>query len=554
VSAQSWLWEIPQGLEAGFRWPGYAEGELLVKFRERLASDDRARAARDEGDVLEETITPDGLVKVRLGAGRSVVGSIDRWSARGDVEYATVNLRARGFFTPNDTVISTFDLGWNLRSVGAYDAWDVGTGDPSVVLAIIDSGVAFEDHEIPPYEREFVKPDVTMYRRSPDLPGPFLPGWDFVHDDGHPNDDNGHGTNVATVAAGAANNVAGSAGIAFGVTILPVKVLDYRNDSSMEWIVAGIRFAADHGAHIANLSLGFPPIGLFRLSGFPENVIAHMFKPLHDAVSYAQRRGTILVAASGNFNASEVSPPAAYPGVIAVGASNVDNRRSSYSSFGRALDFVAPGGDFTELNGDQVQDGVAVLSIKPHRSEGSLANPDSFNVFVFFGTSAAAPHVAGAVALLMSRGLTKQGAIEQTLRATAIHPFALKPGSDPEYGAGLIQIDAAMRDLVPAHGLNLARALDTSARPSVRLLSGNPARGGASLALRVLRPGPVRVRVFDVSGALVRSLLDGDAPAGERVLRWDGRTTGGAAAGSGIYFFRIETADGAVTRKVAFLR
>ena len=162
---------------------------------------------------------------------------------------------------PNDTTIATFDLAWNLRSVGAYDAWDVATGSPDVVLAIIDTGVAFEDHPIPSYEIPNVKPGVTMYRRSPELPGPFRPGWDFVNGDAHPNDDNGHGTFVATIAAGQASNTAGSAGIAFGVTILPIKVIDYRNDSAMEWIVNGIRFAADQGADIASLSLGFPPSG-----------------------------------------------------------------------------------------------------------------------------------------------------------------------------------------------------------------------------------------------------------------------------------------------------
>ena len=428
---QSWLQVLPTGLEPGLRWPGYAPDVLLVKFNEKVAPSQRKQAAAAEGADLLADVTPDGLVKVRLGPGQSVYAALERWSARGDVEYAAPNLYARGFFTPNDTVIATFDLAWNLRSVDAYDAWDVVTGDPSIVLAIVDSGVAFEDRAIPAHELRFVTPGITRYRRSPELPGPFLPGWDFVNDDPHPDDDNSHGTRVATIAAGAANNVAGSAGIAFGVTILPIKVLDYRTDSSMEWIVEGIRFAADQGADVVNLSLGFPPIGLFRALGFKESDLAHMFAPLRDAVNYAQRRGCILVAASGNFNADEVSLPAAYPGVIAVGATGVDDRRSSFSSYGTALDFVAPGGDFTDINQDHVQDGVATLSIKPFRSDGSLANPDSFGVFFFFGTSAAAPHVAGAVALLQSMGLRDQGAIEQTLRASASNPFRPNPDSIP---------------------------------------------------------------------------------------------------------------------------
>jgi len=538
---------------------GYVEGELLVKFREQLAPEDRARAARAEGDQVDRTITPDGLVKVKLAPGRTVLNSLTQWNARRDVEYAGPNPVAHAFFMPNDSVIATFDIAWNLRAVHAFDAWDVVRGDPRVVLAIIDSGVAYEDRLIPQAELAFVSPRAVSYRRSPEL-GPFLPGWDFVNDDPYPDDDYGHGTNVATIAAGAANNRAGSAGIAFGVTLLPIKVLDYRGDSSLELIVQGIRFAADHGANVANMSLGFPPIGLFRDLGFPENVLAHMFSPLRDAVDYAQHRGTILVAASGNFNAAQVSLPAGYPGVIAVGATNVDNRRSSYSSYGSALDFVAPGGDFTDLNGDGIQDQIGLLSIKPYRSDGSLANPDSFNVFFFIGTSAAAPHVSGAVALLLSKGLTRQSDIEQTLRATAVPPFAVNGGFDPEYGSGLIDLAAAVRFAPPGH---LRKAGDdgggdtgggTGDPVPPEILSGNPSRGGAYIAFQVRQPGVVRARIFDAHGRLVRTLFEGPSATGRRTVLWDGHASDGTTAPSGVYFFRLETPQGSAVRKVAFLR
>jgi serine protease len=476
---------------------------------------------------------------------------LDRWNARTDVEYAAPNLHARGFFTPNDTTIAEFDLAWNLRQVHAYEAWDVVTGDPEVVVAIIDSGVAFEDREIPAYERPFVKPGVTMYRRSPELPGPFRAGWDFVHEDPNPNDDNGHGTFVATIAAGAANNVAGSAGIAFGVTLLPIKIIDYRNDSEMDWIVKGIRFAADQGAHVANMSFGFPPYRLFRALGYPESFLTHMFKPLRDAVNHAQRRGTILVGAAGNFGAPEVSLPAAYPGVISVGATGPDDTRSSFSSYGEDLDFMAPGGDFGDVNGDHVQDGIFVLGMKPYRSEGSLANPDSFNVFVSFGTSDAAPHVTGAVALLLSLGLRDQGAIEQTLRATAVNRFRSNSGVDFAYGNGLIQLDRAVRNPVGAPSLN-SRAFGGSL--AARIESGNPARGSARIAFRLSRSGPARVRVFDVRGALVRTLEDRVQGPGEHAVTWDGLGAGGAPAASGVYWLRVDTAEGTAVRKVAFLR
>jgi len=526
----------------------YAADELLVRFRAGTSRSDRARLAREDGAELEREIANDGLVKMRLRPGDRVEQAIDRWSQRPEVEYATVNLRGRAFFVPNDSVIAQVDLAWNLRSVRAFDAWDVQTGDPSVILAIIDSGVAHADRAVPDYEKSVLWPNVTMYRRSPELPGPFLPGYDFIHDDPDADDDFGHGTQVATIAAGAANNLAGSAGIAFGVAIMPIKVLDFQGDSDISYFVQGIRFAGDHHAHVANMSFGFPPLTFFRdVLRLPPNVLAHMFRPLKEAVEYAQRQGVILVAAAGNFDANEVSLPAAYPGVISVGATGFDDLRTSYSSYGRRLDFVAPGGDVTERNGDGVQDQLFNLSIKPNRSEGSRAKPDSFGVFPFFGTSAASPHVAGAVALLLSRGYTSQGAIERTLRETAVIPAGKPNGLNLEYGNGLIQLDAAVRAKPPGRPAAIAGS-------AARLISPNPARAAAAISFRTEREGRVRLRVFDVRGALVRTLEDRWMPAGESVSRWDGARADGTRAPAGIYLFRLETPEGVQSRKVAIVK
>ena len=560
-----------QELTPEFGAPSFVEGELLVKFRDGSAPAERSRAARDEGDRLDRTITSDGLVRVKLGPGHTVLGALDRWNARRDVEYAAPNAVARAFFAPNDTLITrtSSDVAWNLRAVHAFDAWDVARGDPRVVLAIIDSGVAHEDRVIPEAELAFVSPRAHSYRKSPELPGPFVPGWDFVNDDAYPDDDYGHGTDVATIAAGLANNTAGSAGLAFGVTIMPVKVLDYRGDSNMGWIVEGIRFAADHGANVANMSLGFPPVRLLRLLGYPESFLAHMFKPLREAVDYAEHRGMVLVAASGNFNAPEVSLPAGYPNVIAVGATNIDNRRTSYSSYGNGLDLVAPGGDFTDLNRDGIQDQIGLVSIKPYRSDGSLANPDSIDTFFFIGTSAASPHVAGAAALLLSRGV-RANEVERTLRSTAVAPFAVNGGFDPEYGYGLLDLAAAVRfgpqGRSPATtggdgggdgsggdtGDGTGGATGDPVIPD--LFSGNPSNGGATIGFQVRQPGKVRVRIFDARGRLLRTLFDEESTVGRRTVRWDGRAADGTVAASGVYFFRIETPRGSAVRKFAFLR
>jgi serine protease len=561
-SAQAGLNVIPPETDFGWTAPGYVPDELLVKFRDGVATAGAMKTIRAMGASPKRVLTPDGLIQVKLPPNASVSDAIVSFNALPDVEYAAANAYAHGFFVPNDPVIGKFDLAWNLRSVGAYGAWDVVTGDPSIVLASIDTGVAYEDHPIPSYELAHVTPGVTVYRQSPELPGPFLPGYDFVNNDDHPNDDNGHGTTTSTIAAGQANNLVGSAGIAFGVTILPVKVLLYDSSGEMAAIVQGIRYAADQGADIANLSLGFPPVGQLIQHGVTKEVIRDFFRPLKDAVRYAQARGVILVAAAGNFEYPELSLPAGYPGVISVAATGEDNQIASYSSWGRGLSFVAPGGDFTELNGDHVQDGVAVWSIKPYRPsehDDNFANPDSFNVFFFFGTSGSAPHVSGAVALLMSLGVRNQGSIEEILRATAINPFGSKTnGPDPLYGGGLIQIDKAVQlaasRLSPTFALGARTGSGARTGPGARLVTENPSRGNAALALTMPREGSARVQLFDISGRLVRTLVDGRYPAGERLVRWDGKDDRGESVGSGVYFFRVTTPDGVETQRVAVLR
>ena len=539
----------PEAPDSEFPALGFVSGELLVKFKEPNTPGTIARALAQEGATLREQVTPDGLVRVGLGGSADVETVLDHWNRRADVAYAAPNLIAHAFFIPNDTTITITGYDWNLRQIDAYSAWDVVRGDPRIVLAIIDTGIAFENYAIPDYERPFVQAGATTYLQSPDLPGPFLPGWDFVHDDAHPDDDKGHGTTMATIAAGAANNIAGSAGVAFGVTILPIKVLNFDGEGDEDDIIQGIRFAADQGADVINLSLGYAPLSFFRdRLGLSQQDIVHMFNPLRDAVLYARAKGSIVVAAAGNFGADEVSLPAGFPGVIAVGATAPDGGRASYSSWGPGLDFMAPGG---EPETHRNQDYVWALGIRPHRAPGStLANPEVFGVFNGFGTSEAAAHVSGAVALLRSLGLKSQGSIEQTLRATALRSPGATGPFDSSSGYGLIQLGSAVRN--PVGGGRAASLLAPELQS--RLLSQSPARGSAAFAFRTTRPGLVSARIFDIHGALVRNLMNGSIQPGTHALAWDGLDEHGRAAPNGIYFLRIESPEGRASRKVAFLR
>lgn len=312
---------------------------------------------------------------------------------------------------PNDPL---FKYQWHLRAIQAPRAWAVSRGAGATV-AILDTGVAYEDR--------------GPYRRAPDLAGTrFVRGWDFVDGDAHPDDEPpverpSHGTHIAGVVAQTTGNGIGGAGVAPKAAIMPIRVLRPDTSGSPGDIAKGLRFAADHGADIANLSIAGP-------SDVPV---------VKDAIDYAASKGVTIVASVGNDGRSSVSFPAAYPQVIAVGALRRNRTRATYSNYGKALDLVAPGGD-GRLNstGDSVEDGVLQQTLR--------GGPSKWCYCYMASTSAAAAQVSGVAALLVASGRASHPAeIASALRSSAqdLGP----PGRDAQYGAGLVQAAAA---IVPA--------------------------------------------------------------------------------------------------------
>ena len=143
-----------------------------------------------------------------------------------------------------------------------------------------------------------------------------------------------------------------------------------------------------------------------------------------------------------------------------------------------------------------------------------------------------------------------QGQIESVLRSTAVNRFQSTNAFSTRYGYGLIQLDAAVR---MARGTGSAAAA-LPGTIQARMESGNPSSGDALLSYRLTRGGPVRVRVYDARGAMVRSLEDRFAPAGSHTIAWDGRNASGSAAASGVYWMRVDSPEGSAVRKVALLR
>jgi serine protease len=299
-------------------------------------------------------------------------------------------------------------------------------------VAVLDTGLAYETRG-----RFRRSPDISRYRLAK--------GWDFcshaghgadpcVGSDSHPDDQNGHGTHVASTIGEATNNALGETGLAYGATIMPVKVLDRFGDGDEGSIAAGIRYAARHGAQVINLSFEFGA----------SVQAAREIPKIAAAVREARKRGAIVVAAAGNSAATRVSYPAALSGVVSVGAVTDHGCLADYSNTGFGLDLVAPGGgDDAGLNEPQCNPrvpGKPILQLTFTRTNKAFHLPTSFE-----GTSMATPHVSATAALVIASGVLgrkpKPDAIERRLKDTARDLGTPRP--ERTYGAGLVDAGAA---------------------------------------------------------------------------------------------------------------
>lgn len=385
--------------------------EILVKFHTACPATDRAVHMASYGCTVTGRCGRTQVLRVQITSNRSSREVLAELAHDESVVYAEHNHVVWANFVPNDPL---YPYQWNLQAtamggINAEPAWDIHTGDPNVIVAVLDTGVAYENFD--------------GFRGAPDLAGThFVPGYDFIEDDAHPNDDHGHGTHVAGTIAQSTHNERGVAGVAFGCSLMPVKVLDVNGLGDHFTIAQGVRYAVDHGAHVINLSLGAPGNS----------------QTLRDALAYAYRHDVTVVCSAGNefLRGNPAIYPAAYDAYcLAVGASTLGQARAVYSGTGAFVDLVAPGGDvFSDDNDDSYGDGIL--------QETFSMDPRDFAFWFFQGTSMAAPHVSGAAALLYSRGLRTPDAVRATLEQTAVD---LGPkGYDEDFGWGLLDLGTAM--------------------------------------------------------------------------------------------------------------
>ena len=415
--------------------PAYVPGEVLVGYASRPPAAARLRTL---GVRISGAPTPGpGTALVRVPAGETVPEASARLRAVPGVTYAVPNYLAHiaGSWIPNDPGREHQRGGWQqmqwnfLSGAGlnAPSAWanliaDRRPGGRGVVVAVLDTGVAYRNW--------------GAYVRSPDFKGTaFTAPYDFVANNAFPLDREGHGTFTAGEIAEATNNGFALTGLAYGATVMPVRVLQADGTGDAATIARGIRYAVAHGAQVINLSLEFG-IGV-SAADIPDIV---------SAIRFAERHRVLVVGAAGNDEANQIAYPARVSGVLAVGATTEDRCLAWYSNGGPGLALVAPGGDDDAST-------TSDRSCHPDRNLPSISqltflsgsNPRRFGYQPgIYGTSMAAAEVAATAALVIASGVvgrhpTPQQVITRLERTARPLDNAARPNLQSGYGL----VDAA---------------------------------------------------------------------------------------------------------------
>ncbi|HMQ05383.1 MAG TPA: S8 family serine peptidase [Pyrinomonadaceae bacterium] len=380
------------------RFPSSVKNEVLIKFRTAL-NDSAARefVRKQKGELLEK-LGDTGWQRVRLPANLSVTSAVDRFGWSQDVEAVQPNFYYRLLATPNDPHFGSL---WGMTRISAPGAWDLNTGSESVVVANIDTGIKYDHEDL----------SANMWKNSGEIPGNGIDddgngfvddyyGYDFFFNDPDPMDEHGHGTHTAGTLGAVGNNGVGVVGVNWNVRIMAIKIYDstgYGTTSSMLINAYNyVRMMKERGVNIkvTNNSYG----GCDEACGFDQAT--------KDAIDALGRAGILQVFAAGNNGAnSDINPlyPAAYnsPWIVSVANSNTIDDRNTTSNYG-------------PLSVDLASPGTGILST--WLSPGNYAT--------FSGTSMAAPHVAGAVALIAAHHPTLSAASIKATVLNTVDPLA----------------------------------------------------------------------------------------------------------------------------------
>jgi serine protease len=446
----------------------YMRGSIIVKFKDDATRGGiSAATAQVAGTIADRSSWADfDIVDIPADADPEAAAAAMR--ARPDVAYAQPRYRNHAMARPND---SLYGNQWNFPAIDMERTWDIQPGaSADIIVAVLDSGMAFRSGSVR-YNSRFsfrLIPNGPVYpalgvvdvpfAAAPELgttgSSRFVSPRDFIWNDDLPVDLDGHGTHVAGTIGQLTNNGSGTAGMAYNVRLMPVKVIQGLWDEIFgspfegtdDVVARGVRYAADNGAKVINLSIG-------REEGGPATAVT-------DAIRYAIGRGCFVVVASGNTRAdgnqqNRLAQPAPdIPGMVAIGAVGRTLELAFYSTTGPYVELSAPGGDQRQggVTAGILQQTVDLDLLETYARPVSQYGPpraDAFAYEYFQGTSMATPHVSGFAALLMQQGITNPAAIEAAMKQFAIDRGTT--GRDDSFGFGLINPRATLR------GLGLAR-------------------------------------------------------------------------------------------------
>ena len=389
IPASAHAWQEPASAPMTVDAPASLPGQIVVDFRDDVSEADIQDVSAKTHIVLRDNspgVKDDGKVDVADVDPNEVDAILRRLAEDPRVEAAERAGVMQALWTPNDP---KFGEQWHMARAGAERAWEYACGQ-GVTVAVVDTGIACYDQD--------------GFMKGTDLAGTScVGGYNFVGKNEVAADDQGHGTHVAGTIAQTTNNGVGVAGLAHCAKLMPVKVLSGRGWGTMADVAEGVRWAADHGAQVINLSLGS----------------SQKSKVVENAVVHALKKGVVVVAAAGNSGRS-VGYPAGYDGVIAVSASDKNDNIAWFSSRGPEVAIAAPGVGVTQQ--------TICESGKNKCEIWGVLN----------GTSMASPHVAAAAALLVGQGITHPDAVKAVLQSTAT------PKEDKNlFGAGILDAGGA---------------------------------------------------------------------------------------------------------------
>ena len=566
----------------------FVPGEIIVRLKEGVAPDDRVKAMASMGAA--RALNHPNFYKIKLKPGMDVWAAVNQMGKDPSVQYAQPNYRYYAFGTACSPVVPTdiyysAPYYWPLTIIQAPQAWAyysnyaVTVAGPSigcpagsgVTVAVLDSGIS-RDHP------DLKQVPLIGYNAICDVKeqDTSCPCNAQVTDGGGVTasmDDFGHGTYVSGIIGAVWNGstpnpetacgvspTSGIAGLAPGAILLAIKVLDCTGSGTTDSIVAGTDFAVAHGAKILSFSLGSAASG-------------GLDPAEKEALDNALANGCVIVAASGNDSSggalAPVDFPAAYPPVVAVGATGPDDQVACYSNGGSNLDLVAPGGlanncqacDITCYNpaGDIFSSFLCPLSNAASLEGGFSTLSSDSNFGTAAGTSAATPFVSATAALIwsLSPGLTNTQVVQAIINNT--DSLNGNHGWDSRTGYGRLNVYRALLNAGNGGG-QVTDYIQTFNSP-------NPFRTGVvgttNITLAISQPAPVELTICDSSGELVfhknynASDLNSN-PSNPQFksyyVSWDGRNGSGQQVITGIYFYSVKVNGQIGRNKIALIQ